>query len=220
MPRLPTARIQTTQLTLLASPARSDISHLALLTPRLWSRTWHLASYTLPICCLPQGTYLGTLEGVNHLDLVGWINTARYKWAEIMGREIKFKPATFYLGIADHLARVVEGQAPPESESESESQQHQQLQLQNGQATDGGDEQETRPGPSRETSDEREDRERGEMADSLEKGQSQAGTPTPTPTANSQNTTGDTGAHRDRDHPRPQFQRQPTGAKQGRHTIA
>ena len=165
----------------------------------------------LPICCLPQGTYLGTLEGVNHLDLVGWINTARYKWAEIMGREIKFKPATFYLGIADPLARVVEGQAPPESES------HQQ---QHGQAkvNESGDE--GRPGPSRETSDEREDRERGEMADSLEKGQSQAGTPTPTPTPNSQNTTGDTGAHRDRDHPRPQFQRQPTGAKQGRHTIA
>lgn len=57
-----------------------------------------------------QGTYLGTLEGVNHLDLVGWVNTARYKWAEIMGREIKFKPATFYLGITDHLARVVESQ--------------------------------------------------------------------------------------------------------------
>ena len=57
-----------------------------------------------------QGTYLGTLEGVNHLDLVGWINTARYKWAEFTGREIKFKPATFYLGVADHLARHVEGQ--------------------------------------------------------------------------------------------------------------
>ena len=34
---------------------------------------------------------------------------ARYKWAELTGREIKFKPATFYLGVADHLARVVEG---------------------------------------------------------------------------------------------------------------
>ena len=57
-----------------------------------------------------QGTYLGTLSQVNHLDLVGWINTARYKWAEIMGKEIKFRPATFYLGIADMLAREVEGQ--------------------------------------------------------------------------------------------------------------
>jgi len=56
------------------------------------------------------GTYLGTLEDVNHLDLVGWINTARYKWAEFTGREIKFKPATFYLGVADFLARQVEGQ--------------------------------------------------------------------------------------------------------------
>ncbi|PPQ64484.1 hypothetical protein CVT26_002023 [Gymnopilus dilepis] len=56
------------------------------------------------------GTYLGTLSQVNHLDLVGWINTARYKWAEITGKEIKFRPATFYLGIADMLAREVEGQ--------------------------------------------------------------------------------------------------------------
>ena len=40
---------------------------------------------------------------------MGWINTARYKWAELMGNEIKFKPATFYLGIADHLAKAVEG---------------------------------------------------------------------------------------------------------------
>ncbi|KAJ3575983.1 hypothetical protein NP233_g744 [Leucocoprinus birnbaumii] len=56
------------------------------------------------------GTYLGTLNQVNHLDLVGWINTARYKWAEIMGKEIKFRPATFYLGIVDMLAREVEGQ--------------------------------------------------------------------------------------------------------------
>lgn len=55
-----------------------------------------------------QGTYLGTLSDVNHLDLVGWINTARYKWAEIMGKEIKFRPATFYLGIVDMLAAEVE----------------------------------------------------------------------------------------------------------------
>ncbi|KAF7436617.1 hypothetical protein PC9H_003450 [Pleurotus ostreatus] len=56
------------------------------------------------------GTYLGTLEDVNHLDLVGWINTARYKWAEIVGKEIKFRPATFYLAVADMLAGEVEGQ--------------------------------------------------------------------------------------------------------------
>jgi len=49
------------------------------------------------------------LTDVNHLDLVGWINTARYKWAEMTGREIKFKPATFYLGIVDMLAKEVEG---------------------------------------------------------------------------------------------------------------
>lgn len=57
-----------------------------------------------------KGTYLGTLSQVNHLDLVGWINTARYKWAEMMGKQIEFRPATFYLGIADMLAHEVEGQ--------------------------------------------------------------------------------------------------------------
>ncbi|KIL71755.1 hypothetical protein M378DRAFT_94615 [Amanita muscaria Koide BX008] len=61
------------------------------------------------------GTYLGTLEDVNHLDLVGWLNLARYKWAEVMGREIKFHPATFYLGIVDMLAKNVEGQADEEA---------------------------------------------------------------------------------------------------------
>ncbi|KAJ8488308.1 hypothetical protein ONZ45_g14001 [Pleurotus djamor] len=69
------------------------------------------------------GTYLGTLEGVNHLDLVGWINTARYKWAEIVGREIKFRPATFYLGVADMLAGSVEGQ-PELGEPEDEDSEH------------------------------------------------------------------------------------------------
>lgn len=36
-----------------------------------------------------------------------------------MGREIKFKPATFYLGITDHLARVVEGRERPAEEAVS-----------------------------------------------------------------------------------------------------
>ena len=75
-----------------------------------------------------------------------------------MGREIKFKPATFYLGIADHLARVVEGQEQPEE----------------GGSRRTSDE---RPEPERETSGERRGRERAEMADSLVKGESQAQTP-------------------------------------------
>jgi len=77
-----------------------------------------LALYSLSSHKTQQGTYLGTLEHVNHLDLVGWINTARYKWAELMGNEIKFKPATFYLGIVDHLAKVVEGLKPEDVDAE------------------------------------------------------------------------------------------------------
>ena len=87
-----------------------------------------------------KGTYLGTLTDVNHLDLVGWINTARYKWAEMRGKEIKFRPTAFYLGIADMLAREVEGQRedgehstpdthtpPPEHEREVQEQMVQSL---------------------------------------------------------------------------------------------
>jgi hypothetical protein len=43
------------------------------------------------------------------MSQIGWINQPRYKWAEWTGKEIKFKPATFYLGVTDHLAKAVEG---------------------------------------------------------------------------------------------------------------
>lgn len=56
------------------------------------------------------GTYLGTLDGVNHLELVGWVNQARNTITEWMGGEANFRPATFYLGVANTLAEVVEGQ--------------------------------------------------------------------------------------------------------------
>lgn len=35
-----------------------------------------------------------------------------------MGSEIKFKPATFYLGVVDHLAKVVEGLKPEDVDAE------------------------------------------------------------------------------------------------------
>lgn len=54
------------------------------------------------------GRYIGTLEDVNHLDLVGWVNEFSNKWKEMIGEEIKFKPATFYLGVVDLLAREAE----------------------------------------------------------------------------------------------------------------
>lgn len=107
---------------------------------------------------------------MNHLDLIGWVNTARYKWAEVMGREIKFKPVTFYLGIADHLARVVEGQGQEQGHAVG------------GEARTEGevsDADRGASGKSTETSAEREEREeirqegeRAEMADSLGKGDS------------------------------------------------
>ncbi|EIW68895.1 hypothetical protein TREMEDRAFT_68852 [Tremella mesenterica DSM 1558] len=50
------------------------------------------------------GEYRGTLLGVNHLDLVGWVNHVRYALSGWTGKPITFKPATFYLEVADYLA--------------------------------------------------------------------------------------------------------------------
>ena len=47
------------------------------------------------------GDYQGTLENVNHLDLVGWVGRVRYAFAEMSGNAIKFKPVSFYLSIAE-----------------------------------------------------------------------------------------------------------------------
>ncbi|KAI5452550.1 lipase 2 [Naganishia albida] len=52
-----------------------------------------------------HGEYQGTLVGVSHVDLVGWVNTIRYTLSSWSGNEIKFKPATFYLEVADLLAK-------------------------------------------------------------------------------------------------------------------
>jgi len=54
------------------------------------------------------GTYLGTIERVNHMDLVGWIGPARYKLAKLT-KKIKFKPATLYLEIMNNLAKAEQG---------------------------------------------------------------------------------------------------------------
>lgn len=55
------------------------------------------------------GKYVGTVEGVDHLDLVGWVNGMRVKWESMIGRKGGFKAATFYLEIADMLRKEVEG---------------------------------------------------------------------------------------------------------------
>ncbi|EJU00116.1 alpha/beta-hydrolase [Dacryopinax primogenitus] len=52
------------------------------------------------------GEYEGTVRNVNHLDLIGWVNPARYRWAEFTGNKIEYRPATFYLGVASRLAEM------------------------------------------------------------------------------------------------------------------
>lgn len=50
------------------------------------------------------GEYRGTLLGVNHLDLVGWVNQMRYMMSSLTGNPIPFKPATFYLEMVSCFA--------------------------------------------------------------------------------------------------------------------
>ncbi|GMK56650.1 hypothetical protein CspeluHIS016_0304900 [Cutaneotrichosporon spelunceum] len=50
------------------------------------------------------GEYRGTLLGVNHLDLIGWVNQLNYMMSSLTGKPIEFKPATFYLEMSDYLA--------------------------------------------------------------------------------------------------------------------
>lgn len=50
------------------------------------------------------GEYLGTVENVSHLDLVGWVGKVRFMFADWAGQSIKFKPVSFYLSIAEMLA--------------------------------------------------------------------------------------------------------------------
>ncbi|KAG1875560.1 hypothetical protein DFJ58DRAFT_721383 [Suillus subalutaceus] len=77
------------------------------------------------------GTYLGTLSPVNHLDLVGWTNAARYTWASIWGKEIPFKPASFYLGVADLLAGVEENEGEEDALENGMVEGHQERMQQN-----------------------------------------------------------------------------------------
>ncbi|ODV95183.1 hypothetical protein PACTADRAFT_49931 [Pachysolen tannophilus NRRL Y-2460] len=52
------------------------------------------------------GKYLGTLENVDHLDLINWTNTIRKYYSEaILGEKPKFNAVALYLDIIDNLAK-------------------------------------------------------------------------------------------------------------------
>lgn len=52
------------------------------------------------------GTYVGTLDGVDHLDLINWTNRTRTVVDKIMfAEDPKFNAIALYLGIADNLAK-------------------------------------------------------------------------------------------------------------------
>ena len=95
-----------------------------------------------------------------------------------MGREIKFKPTTFYLGIADHLARVAEAQAQGEgrgAQAQEDAQEQKGAQRRDGRAqgrlTEGASTSTAAPSVSASEREEiRQEGERVEMAESLSKG--------------------------------------------------
>lgn len=45
------------------------------------------------------GEYRGTLLGVNHLEMVGWVNAMKNMFSTLTGNSVSFKPGTFYLEI-------------------------------------------------------------------------------------------------------------------------
>lgn len=52
------------------------------------------------------GTYIGTLDQVDHLDLINWTNRARSFYDKIMwAQDPPFDPIALYLDIADKLAK-------------------------------------------------------------------------------------------------------------------
>lgn len=51
------------------------------------------------------GKYVGTLNGVDHLDLINWTNSARKVVDRMLGEKEKFNANALYLDIADHLAK-------------------------------------------------------------------------------------------------------------------
>ncbi|KAH8921409.1 alpha/beta-hydrolase, partial [Atractiella rhizophila] len=50
------------------------------------------------------GSYKGTLHGVNHLDLIGWVDRVKYALAEWTGKKTGYKPISFYLAVMEMLA--------------------------------------------------------------------------------------------------------------------
>ncbi|VVT58302.1 uncharacterized protein SAPINGB_P006138 [Magnusiomyces paraingens] len=51
------------------------------------------------------GHYLGTIENVNHLDLINWPNSFDLMWAHLIHRKPPFNAIAMYLSITDMLAR-------------------------------------------------------------------------------------------------------------------
>lgn len=51
------------------------------------------------------GTYLGTINNCDHLDLINWTNRLRYHWYRLTGQKPSFNALAFYLHISDGLAK-------------------------------------------------------------------------------------------------------------------
>jgi len=53
-----------------------------------------------------HGQYQGTLRGVSHLHLIGWVSAAQNAWRDLVGKRRVFEPAAFYLQICEDLAKA------------------------------------------------------------------------------------------------------------------
>jgi hypothetical protein len=55
------------------------------------------------------GTYCGTLNNVNHLDLINWTNRLRWYFWKLTGKKRNFNAIAFYLDIAGATVRSIPG---------------------------------------------------------------------------------------------------------------
>lgn len=60
----------------------------------------------VPVLLARWGQYLGTLEGVDHLDLINWSNKLRAEYHRVvLGKQAPFNPLALYLDIAEQLSK-------------------------------------------------------------------------------------------------------------------
>lgn len=123
IPELTTESMATFNKSIQNDPKVAYFSYGALMTPkmfRVFRPTYEIIKYEMlkrgesnydndgmvSVELSKWGEYLGTLVGVDHLDLINWTNRMRTTvYQVVFGREPNFDPVALYLDIAESLSK-------------------------------------------------------------------------------------------------------------------